>query len=119
MFIFAEKLATAFCDVVIYTSERDIQFAKSFGIYSEHKSRLIRNELPPMDCELTSDLRQELGIPKGFKIVGNVARLDEQKDRIKFLSVAKKVIALFDIRLEWLVIVKVFSFWGFLSLYCL
>jgi len=76
----------------VFLCQRDLQKAKEWKIGKDHQHVVIPNAIIPEAPAQKGALRKELGIPESVKIVGNVARLDPQKNPIRFLEVAKSVL---------------------------
>ncbi len=80
-----EKLTTD----MVFLSMHDIEMAKQFKIYHPQKINLIYNSLTVPEVT-HSTLRLELSINPDVKIIGNVARVDEVKNPIRFIEIAKE-----------------------------
>ncbi len=80
-----EKLTTD----MVFISMHDIEMAKRFKLYHSQKVSLIYNSLTIPEV-IQSSLRSELGIIQVVKIIGNVARVDEVKNPIRFVEIAKE-----------------------------
>lgn len=92
LFIYAERFAARYCDKMVLLCQKDLQKAKIWKIGKEGQYVITPNAIIPEPPSEKGMLRKELGIPEGVKIVGNVARLDPQKNPIRFLEVAKMVL---------------------------
>jgi len=90
-FVLLERFAAKYCDKIVLLCKRDLQKAKRWKIGKEHQYVIIPNAIVPPPTVEKGLLRKELGIPEEVKIVGNVARLDPQKNPFRFLEVAKMV----------------------------
>lgn len=91
-FIMAERFAAKFCDKIVLLCNRDMQKAKNWKIGKEGQYIVIPNAIMPIEGIQKGKLRKELNIPSDIKIIGNVARLDPQKNPLRFLEVAKLVL---------------------------
>ena len=92
LFIFLEKIAARYCDKIVLLCNKDLQKAKDWKIGKEDQYEMIHNAIIPPPSFKKGKLRKELGISNEIKIVGNVARLDPQKNPIRFLEIAKIVL---------------------------
>ncbi|MBC7122781.1 MAG: glycosyltransferase [Pseudothermotoga sp.] len=91
-FILLERFAAKHSDKIVFLCQRDLQKAKGWKIGKDHQYVVIPNAIIPEPPAEKGTLRKELGIPQDVKVVGNVARLDPQKNPIRFLEVAKLVL---------------------------
>ena len=91
-----ERFAFGGCPFVIFTSESDLRTGvESDGIQEEY-STVIPYGIDAAAFGSRHDrlrTRQELGIPAGHRIVGNVSRLDEQKGHVYLIEAAKTVLS--------------------------
>ena len=92
LFILAERFAAKFCSKIVLLCHRDLLKAREWKIGKDSQYVIIPNALIPQPPAPKGKLRKELGIPENIKIVGNVARLDPQKNPIRFLEVTKQVL---------------------------
>lgn len=92
LLILAERFAAKFCDKIVLLCHRDLLKAKEWKIGKDSQYVIIPNALIPQPPASRGKLRKELGIPENTKIVGNVARLDPQKNPLRFLEVAELVL---------------------------
>lgn len=90
--ILAERFAANFFDKIVLLCHRDLLKAKKWKIGKDSQYVIIPNALIPQPPAPKGKLRKELDIPENVKIVGNVARLDSQKNPLRFLEVAKLVL---------------------------
>lgn len=93
VFILAERFAANFCDKIVFLCSNDLRKAERWKIGQRDQYCIIPNSILPSTVHEKGALRKELGISQDKKIVGNVARLDAQKNPIRFLEVAKKVLS--------------------------
>ncbi|QIV77631.1 glycosyltransferase [Fervidobacterium pennivorans] len=93
LFILAERIAAKFCDKIVFLCKRELDKARSWKIGKESQYKIIANAIVPIENIQKGQLRKELGIPDSVKIIGNVARLDPQKNPIRFLEIAKLVLS--------------------------
>jgi glycosyltransferase involved in cell wall biosynthesis len=94
--ILAERFAAIFFDKIVLLCHRDLLKAKKWKIGKDSQYVIIPNALIPQPPAPKGKLRKELGIPENVKIVGNVARLDRQKNPMRFLQVAERVVQEMD-----------------------
>ncbi|KAF2959882.1 glycosyltransferase [Thermotoga sp. 38H-to] len=92
LLILAERFAAKFCDKIVLLCHRDLLKAKKWKIGKDSQYVVIPNALIPQPPAARGKLRKELGILENIKIVGNVARLDPQKNPLRFLEIAKLVL---------------------------
>ncbi len=93
LFIYAERFASKFSDKIVLLCKRDLEKARIWKIGTEQQYVIIHNAIIPPQAFERGVLRRELNIPENVKIVGNVARLDRQKNPIRFLEIAKLVLS--------------------------
>ncbi|WP_126993250.1 glycosyltransferase [Thermosipho globiformans] len=96
IFIMLERIAANFSDYIVFLCNREKQKAENFKIGSASKYAVIKNEILPIENIQKGKLRKELNIPENIKIIGNVSRLDKQKNPIRFLEIAEEVIKKVD-----------------------
>ena len=92
-FILAERFAARYCDNIVFLCQKEKEKAKKWGIGTEYQYIIIPNAILPIENATKGLLRNELGISEDIKIVGNVARLDPQKNPFRFLNIAKSIIS--------------------------
>lgn len=92
LFILAERFAAKFCDKIVLLCKRDMEKTRNWKIGKENQYVVIPNAIIPIESVQKGKLRRELNIPENIKIVGNAARLDRQKNPLRFLEVAKLVL---------------------------
>jgi len=90
--IFSERIAARYCDHLVFLCKREMEKAKKWKIGKEHQYTIIPNAIIPEPPAPKGLLRKELNISENIKIVGNVARLDSQKNPLRFLKIAKEVL---------------------------
>jgi len=93
LLIYAERFASKFSDKIVFLCKRDLEKARNWKIGKEKQYVIIHNAIIPPQTFEKGALRRELNIPENVKIVGNVARLDRQKNPIRFLEIAKLVLS--------------------------
>jgi glycosyltransferase involved in cell wall biosynthesis len=93
LLIYAERFASKFSDKIVFLCKRDLEKARIWKIGTEKQYVIIHNAIIPPQAFERGVLRRELNIPENVKIVGNVARLDRQKNPIRFLEIAKLVLS--------------------------
>lgn len=84
-----ERFLKSITTDMVFVSKSDIKIAEDLGLSDNLRNRLIYNSvnIPKVGKRL---LKRELNISEGTRIIGNVARVDEQKDPFRFVEVAKK-----------------------------
>ncbi|MEO0275073.1 MAG: glycosyltransferase, partial [candidate division WOR-3 bacterium] len=92
LFIMAERFAAKFGGKIVLLCNRDLEKARKWKIGKESQYVVIPNAIIPIEGVQKGKLRKELKIPDNIKIVGNAARLDRQKNPLRFLEVAKLVL---------------------------
>jgi len=93
LLIYAERFASKFSDKIVFLCKRDLEKARIWKIGTEKQYVIIHNAIIPPQTFEKGALRRELNIPENVKIVGNVARLDRQKNPIRFLEIARLVLS--------------------------
>ncbi|KLO21179.1 glycosyltransferase [Marinitoga sp. 1155] len=91
IFLNVERFGAKFCDYIVLINKEDIKYSKKNKIGNEKQYKLIYNNIsvPKID---KGTLRNTLKISKNVKIVGNVGRLDNQKNPLRFISIANKIL---------------------------
>ncbi|WP_346931042.1 glycosyltransferase [Clostridium sp.] len=74
---------------LVFICERDIEIAKRFNIGKELQNKKVYNSITIGEVK-SKVIRREFGIPDNSKIVGNVARVDKQKNPFRFLDIAEE-----------------------------
>jgi len=92
VFVLAERIGARYSNKVVFLCRKDMQKAKDWKIGNEKQYEVIPNAIIPEPIVEKGSLRREIGVKDGIKIVGNVARLDPQKNPIRFLETAKIVL---------------------------
>ncbi|MDK2886840.1 MAG: hypothetical protein PWP54_1413 [Thermosipho sp. (in: thermotogales)] len=93
IFILAERFAAHFCDNMVLLCKRDLDKARQWKIGKEKQYAIIPNAIIPIENIQKGKLRKELGLDRNTKIIGNVARLDPQKNPLRFLNIAQQVLS--------------------------
>jgi len=76
---------------LVLISKSDIDLSKKMKIGSEDKYRLIYNKITVEKDKIKKGiLRKELNINQNTKIIGNVSRVDNQKNPFLFVDIAKE-----------------------------
>lgn len=89
--IFVERYLSKITTNIVLISKSDIELSKKMKIGNDSKYRLIYNKITVEKNEIKKNiLRDELGISKETKIIGNVSRIDKQKNPFLFIEIAKK-----------------------------
>ena len=89
--IFLERyLANKTTDLVLI-SKSDIELSKRMKIGNEKKYRLIYNKITVEKDKIGKGvLRKELNVDNNIKIIGNVSRVDDQKNPFLFIDIANE-----------------------------
>jgi glycosyltransferase involved in cell wall biosynthesis len=74
---------------MVFISKSDIETAKGLGLYYPSKSKLIYNSITLSEIE-KGMLRSELDLGEDIRIIGNLSRVDEQKNPFLFIELAKE-----------------------------
>lgn len=91
IFLQIEKIFASLLDQMVFVCQKDLEKAKRWKLGDSNNYTLIYNAIEaPEKCK--TFLRKELDIPLKVKIVGNVARLDKQKNPSRFLEVARIIL---------------------------
>lgn len=91
LYLSLERLCAQFTDRLITVSKPDIKKGQAHRIAGEEKFTLIYNGIElekfrqPVDDQ---QLRSELGLDPGCKLVGMIGRLDKQKNPLDFIRAA-------------------------------
>ena len=80
---------------MVFISKSDIEIAKHLKIYHSKTSNLIYNSIT-LPQVVKSSLRSELNVNDDVKIIGNISRVGEQKNPIRFVKIANEYIKLYD-----------------------
>ncbi|PHJ13920.1 glycosyl transferase family 1 [Fervidobacterium sp. SC_NGM5_G05] len=92
LLILAERIAAKYSDNLVFLGNKEKQKAEKYKIGKPHQYVIIPNAILPIENVQKGKLRKELNIPDNIKIIGNVARLDKQKNPMRFLEIAEKVL---------------------------
>lgn len=87
---FMERITTD----VVYISKSDIKIAKKLKIYRQKSSKLIYNSIT-LPKEIKGSLRSELNLDESVNIIGNISRISEQKNPVRFVEIAKEYFGLY------------------------
>lgn len=94
LFITIEKVLSKQSTTFTFNvSQEEKEDAMRFKIDKQDKFKVIYNGLPEVILPDKMLIRRELGVPEYGFIIGNNARLTEQKNPMAFMSIAKRVIA--------------------------
>lgn len=89
--IMVERYFTKKTTDLVLISKSDVELAKKMKIGSVDKYRLIYNKITvEKDKVKKGVLRKELNINQDIKIIGNVSRVDEQKNPFLFVDIARE-----------------------------
>lgn len=101
-FIAIEKIAAKFSDLIFHINKEDVKTAEEEGICS---NKLIKYLGEPVNTdrfdprrfskEFIDNKRKELNIPAGFKIVGIVARLVQEKGYLDLFEAIRSILRVF------------------------
>ena len=94
IFLFFEKIASNFTDVLFTQSKEDAELARKFKLLSKEKIFTIGNgvntkKFNPARFQNPYLMKKKLKIPKKSFVIGCIARLVEEKGLKEFLSAAK------------------------------
>lgn len=93
IFIAIEKYLSRFATTKIFcVSKGELKAALNNKIDKEDKFEVIYNGVPNVELPSKKEVRNKLGLPLDAIIVGNNARMSEQKNVKYFLEIAKEVI---------------------------
>ncbi len=97
VYILLERLCAPLSDALILVAEPDRRKGLENGIGKPAQYTLIRSAIPLGDFDPAkvdgAAVRQELGIPSGAPVLGNVGRFSPQKNPIDWLRIASVVAA--------------------------
>ncbi len=79
---------------MVYISNNDIRIAKQLKLYHKEKTRLIYNSIT-MPEVIKGVLKSELHLNEEVRIIGNVSRVDEVKNPIRFIEIANEYYQLY------------------------
>ena len=85
IFLNIERFGAKFCNY------KDLEYAKNNKIGKKNQYKLIYNDVSVPKVKKGA-LREKLRIAKNVKIIGNVGRLDKQKNPFRFIKIATKVL---------------------------
>lgn len=89
--IMVERFMTRYTDKLVFVCIADREKAVGMRICKPQQCKVILNQVTVPKFE-KGKLRKMLGIPKNARIIGNVARLDPQKNPFRFIEVAKNIL---------------------------
>ncbi|MBO6383969.1 glycosyltransferase family 1 protein [Enterococcus casseliflavus] len=93
MFVFIEKILSRFATTKTFcVSESEFISAINRGIDKENKFTVIKNGISSNIINEKNDLKRFLGIDNSSILIGNNARLSEQKNPMLFMEIAQKLI---------------------------
>jgi glycosyltransferase involved in cell wall biosynthesis len=95
IFIFLERLAAKNADYLVYLCNREKMIAEQWKIGERKKYFIVENAISPF-YNKKGKLRKILGVGEDVIIIGNVARLDPQKNPFRFLEVALELSKILD-----------------------
>lgn len=77
------------CSALVFICEKDIEIANKYHIGKAEQYVTIYNSIT-VPTSLKHELKKEFNLPKDCRIVGNVARVDKQKNPMLFLDIAEE-----------------------------
>lgn len=87
-----ERLFRSRMEAMIAVSPSEAELAVRLRLARPEQVRTVMNGIPPHE-QVTTRLREEIGIPTDVPVLGFVGRMCEQKDPLTFLEVARRVLA--------------------------
>jgi glycosyltransferase involved in cell wall biosynthesis len=94
-YIVLERWCASFTDAIIVVATSDIQKGLQAGIGRLEQYHLIRSAIPLEDFNPShydrKTIQQELGLPVGCPVLGNVGRFSEQKNPLDWVRIASRV----------------------------
>lgn len=98
LYLFFEKFAMRYTDLLIANSEAGREFAVSRGIKRD-RTRVIYNGIDPERLRVTRErlaVRADFSIPPGAFFVGMIARIEPLKDPLVFIKAARTLVGKYD-----------------------
>ncbi|MDR0920958.1 MAG: glycosyltransferase family 4 protein [Lactobacillales bacterium] len=93
LFIFIERFLSRYATTKTFNvSEGEKEAALQVNIDKPDKFQVIYNGLPEIELPTKKEARDILGLSQEAFIIGNNARLSEQKDPLTFVKIAKEVV---------------------------
>jgi len=94
-FIQLERLAASFSNAITTVSNRDIEKGLAARIGSRQQYHLIRSAIPLDEFDPSkfnrNAVRQELSIPDGADVIGNIGRFSPQKNPLDWIRIAGEI----------------------------
>ena len=94
-YILLERISAAYTSALIVVTQKDINKGLKYRIGKPEQYRLIRSAVPLDEFDPGSEdrsaVRQELGIPAGAFVMGNLGRFSAQKNPLDWVRLAGKV----------------------------
>lgn len=87
--IMVERYLATKCTDLVLLSNSDKKLTREMGIGEDRQYRLIYNSITLPKIKKGA-LRKELGLNESIKIIGNVSRVDEQKNPFLFIDIANE-----------------------------
>lgn len=93
LFIQIERFLSRFATTQTFcVSKGEMQAALEVNLDKTDKFQVIYNGLPEIDLPSKETIRAQLGLEKTVVVIGNNARMSEQKNPIFFMEIAQKMI---------------------------
>lgn len=94
LFISIEKFLTKYATTKVFcVSKGEMKQAMKVNVGNTKKMTVIYNGLPIIDFPTKNNLRMRLGLSEEKIVIGNNARMSEQKNPLLFLKIAQSVIS--------------------------
>lgn len=77
------------CTSLVFICEKDIEIAKKYHIGKQSQFVTIYNSIT-VPTPLSNVIRKEFNLPMDCKIIGNVSRIDKQKNPMMFVKIAEE-----------------------------
>lgn len=87
--IIVERILEKLTTDMVFISKHDIEMAKQFKLYHPKTSSLIYNSITMPEVK-KGVLKSELGMKQEVRIIGNVSRVDEVKNPVRFIEIARE-----------------------------
>lgn len=93
LFVQIEKFLSRFATTQTFcVSKGEMQAALEVNLDKTEKFQVIYNGLPEIDLPSKETIRSQLGLEKTAVVIGNNARMSEQKNPMFFMEIAQKMI---------------------------
>lgn len=91
LILLLERIMAKKTDKIVFVCNKDKEFANNNKIGADKQHEVIINQISEPKYP-KGKLRNMLDLSKSVKIIGNVARLSQQKNPVRFVEVAKKTL---------------------------